>query len=136
MITEATTHDELEGVANFATKWGERGEEWSLPFSRIWFRDLWGRLLASGQGAVFYQPEGAIGVSVVNGFDGELEAREEFWIGGDRGLLRAAEEWAVNHGALRIMIGRPEGPHSSGLDRLHGRDGYRAIEQIFCKELV
>ena len=136
MISHVTEHTELESVADLATRWGERGEEWSLPFSRPWFLDLWENLLGSGMGAVFFQPDGAIGVSLVNGFDGEVEAREEFWVGGDRALLRAAEEWAVNRGARRIMIGRPEGPHSSGLDRLHRGDGYRATEQIFCKELV
>lgn len=141
MIYQATTMEELSYIAPLAERWGERQESWSLPFSRNWFLRLWGNMLSSPTNAVLYQMKptevvGAIGLTVSHGLDAEPEVREVFWVGGDRRLLRAAEKWAEEVGARRIIIGCPEGPHVEGLSRLHSRDGYEATERIFCKELV
>lgn len=135
MIFQATTIPELEAIATLARRDGQR-------FHKHWCVTLWGGLSLEEGNAVLYQQEmdgpitGAIGLIATPGADAVVEAREIFWVGGDRRLLRAAERWAREVGAERMILGAQEGPHLEALTRLRKRDGYSPVERIFSKELV
>jgi len=118
----------------------DRAEELGVKFDRAWSMEMWRGILSNSLGAIFYQHEGdtvigAMGLTVGIVSDGEYEAREIFWFGGDLQLLGAAELWAKKIGAARILIGRPEGDRSGALDRIRERGGYEMFEVLYRKEL-
>lgn len=149
MIQEITVMDE-----NFKQQLAVLGEKFYPlmnlrgKFHADTFAHFWSKYLEMGLGKIFAHVidgkiAGAMGVLIsMSPVDGQTLIEESFWFvdpdhRGTAGikLFRAAEEWAKQSGASRMLVGYLCGSMPGKVENFYERCGYRKLQIQFVREL-
>lgn len=149
MIQEITAMDE-----NFKQQLAVLGEKF-YPLTNLrgkfhadTFAHFWSKYLEMGLGKIFAHVtdgkiDGAMGMLISMSLaDGQVLAEEAFWFvdpdhRGTAGikLFRAAESWAKQSGATRMLVGYLCGSMPDKVEKFYEHCGYRKLQVQFVKEL-
>lgn len=112
------------------------------------FMHFWNKYLEMGLGKIFAHVtdgriDGAMGMLVTMSLvDGKILAEEAFWfVDPDRRgtagikLFRAAESWAKDSGASRMLVGYLCDSMPDKVERFYEHCGYRKLQVQFVKDL-
>ena len=133
------THDDVERIIDMGERFVREKYAGHIGVSREASAATLAMMIESPNMLLLVEEHGVIGVILFkHPFSGELVASETFWWvdpehrGAGIRLMREAERWARERGAVKMQMGEPAG---SAMARFYERVGYAPIESTYQREL-